>query len=41
MKYESLTFHLETRALGLVENAQENDLVIGRRYVRFDFCGLN
>ncbi len=38
---ENLGFHLETHALGLIENAQGDDLVIGRRYVRFDCSGLN
>jgi len=31
----SLGFELETRALGLIENLTDDELVMGRRYVRF------
>lgn len=37
---ESLGFTLETRAKGLIENLQGDDLTFGRRYVRFDTKGL-
>lgn len=37
---ESLGFELETQAKGIIENCQGDDLVMGRRYVRFDAKGL-